>query len=90
VIGGGVVSAWEAFSPYVFEEATRRSFVYRATAPEDTGHIVPGKTIITRSLLGSDAGLFGAARLPMPVKKTPVEKTLHEKARTRLKQRKRD
>jgi hypothetical protein len=50
--------------------------VYAATAPADplhvpsgaSGQVEPGagrKTIITRALLGSDAGLFGAARLPM-------------------------
>lgn len=76
VIGGGVSSAWEAFAPSIFEELRRRSFVYAATAPYDSSatnegasaHIKPGpgpKTIITRALLGSDAGLYGAARLPM-------------------------
>ena len=33
-----------------------------------SAHVEPGpgrKTIVTRALLGSDAGLFGAARLPM-------------------------
>jgi len=76
VIGGGVSSAWEAFSPAIFEELRRRSIVYAATAPPDpsarkegaSAHVVAGpghKTIITRALLGSDAGLFGAARLPM-------------------------
>lgn len=76
VIGGGVSSAWEAFSPTIFEELRRRSMVYAATAPLDSkakkegasAHIVSGpghKTIITRALLGSDAGLYGAARLPM-------------------------
>jgi glucokinase len=65
VIGGGVASAWDAFSPYVFEEVRRRSFVYTATAPSDTGTIERDRTIITRALMGSDAGLFGAARLPM-------------------------
>jgi hypothetical protein len=50
--------------------------VYAATAPADvlaqgggaSSHVEPGpgrKTIVTRALLGSDAGLFGAARLPM-------------------------
>jgi hypothetical protein len=50
--------------------------VYAATAPPDplaqatgaSAQVEPGpgrKTIITRALLGSDAGLFGAARLPM-------------------------
>ena len=78
VIGGGVSSAWEAFSPSIFEELRRRSLVYAATAPNDalarkikegaSAHVKPGpghKTIITRALLGSDAGLYGAARLPM-------------------------
>ena len=76
VIGGGVSSAWEAFSPAIFEELRRRSLVYAATAPPDpsasnqgaSAHVKAGpghKTIITRALLGSDAGLYGAARLPM-------------------------
>jgi len=76
VIGGGVGSAWEAFAPSVFEELRRRSFVYAATAPYDASVVKEGasaltapgsgpRTIITRALLGSDAGLYGAARLPM-------------------------
>src|SRR5229473_8661503 len=35
VIGGGVSSAWEAFSPAIFEELRLRSMVYAATAPPD-------------------------------------------------------
>jgi glucokinase len=77
VIGGGVASAWDAFAPAMFETIRERSFVYRATAPNESGRGVHGtkvhddalparrNTIITRALLGSDAGLFGAARLPM-------------------------
>jgi glucokinase len=76
VIGGGVSSAWEAFSPAIFQELRRRALVYAATAPPDpsaskegaSAHVQSGpghKTIITRALLGSDAGLYGAARLPM-------------------------
>jgi len=76
VIGGGVSSAWEAFSPAIFEELRLRSLVYAATAPPDpsaphlgaSAHVKSGpghKTVITRALLGSDAGLYGAARLPM-------------------------
>lgn len=76
VIGGGVSSAWEAFAPVIFHELHARSMVYAATNPADvlTGtsgaaaRVEPGggrKTIITRALLGSDAGLFGAARLAM-------------------------
>jgi glucokinase len=78
VIGGGVSSAWDAFSPSIFEELRQRSMVYAATAPEHplgggegaSAQVEPGegrKTIITRALLGSDAGLYGAARLPMTV-----------------------
>jgi len=78
VIGGGVSSAWDAFSPSIFEELRQRSMVYAATAPDAlsgsegaSAQVDPGKgrkTIITRALLGSDAGLFGAARLPMIAK----------------------
>jgi len=63
VVGGGVADAWEAFAPALLDEVQKRSFVYRATAPESQA---PGRTtVITRALLGSDAGLIGAARLPM-------------------------
>ena len=76
VIGGGVVSAWDAFAPTMFAELRERSLVYAATAPDDhTGkkegaagqiaNYARKKTIITRALLGSDAGLYGAARIPM-------------------------
>lgn len=78
VIGGGVANAWDAFLPALLEEVRKRSFVYRATAPGESSG--PGKkTIITRALLGSDAGLFGAARLPM----LAAEATASELARKR-------
>jgi glucokinase len=70
VIGGGVSNAWEAFAPTMFAEARKRSMVYAATAPEQTsdpaGEAAPRSqpTVIARALLGSDAGLYGAARLP--------------------------
>jgi glucokinase len=79
VIGGGVASAWEAFAPSLFAELRQRSLVYAANDSPDT----PGneqstssgvksganqKTLVTRALLGSDAGLYGAARLPMIAK----------------------
>jgi len=78
VVGGGVSGAWEVFSPSIFEELRKRSMVYAATAPDSPDGIREGasacvkpggssKTIITRALLGSDAGLYGAARLPMVV-----------------------
>src|SRR6202790_4949051 len=75
VIGGGVSSAWDAFAPSIFEELQARSMVYAATAPESHAGdgkgasakvgAGPTKTVVTRSLLGTDAGLYGAARLPM-------------------------
>jgi len=77
VVGGGVASAWDAFAPVMLETVRRNSFVYRATAPAENtrgveGNNVPDNvlptrrtTIITRALLGSDAGLIGAARLPI-------------------------
>ncbi len=55
VIGGGVSGAWDLFSPAIFEELRWRSMVFRATESE---------TVVTRAKLGSDAGIFGAARLP--------------------------
>jgi glucokinase len=78
VIGGGVVSAWDAFAPKMFSELRERSLVYAASAPDDPLNPNPKKegasaqianytrkkTIITQALLGSDAGLYGAARIP--------------------------
>jgi glucokinase len=64
VIGGGVSSAWDAFAPAMMEEVRKRSIVYGATQP-DPDLPRAKKTIITRALLGNDAGLYGAARLPM-------------------------
>jgi glucokinase len=67
VIGGGVSRAWDAFSPSMFEEVRRRSFVYAGTTAED-GRGMSGRersTRIGRALLGGDGGLYGAARLPM-------------------------
>ena len=66
VVGGGVASAWDAFAPSMLETIGRNSFVYRNTAPYvDAPAGTAGGTSITRALLGSDAGLIGAARLPM-------------------------
>jgi glucokinase len=62
VIGGGVSNAWDGFAPAMLREIQARSFVYAATNSEAQAK---HRTIITRALLGSDAGLFGAARLPL-------------------------
>jgi glucokinase len=71
VIGGGVASAWDAFAPTMMETVRKNSFVYRATAPTENGsdgnmrNNITRVTTITHALLGGDAGLIGAARLPM-------------------------
>ncbi len=54
LLGGGMTAAWEFFAPSMYEELKRRSFIYRENAPK-----------IEPAILGGDAGLFGAARLPM-------------------------
>jgi glucokinase len=69
VLAGGVANAWDAYAPTMFEEMKTRSLVYAATEPDDPlrGSTSPNdrKTIVTRALLGSDAGLYGAARAPL-------------------------
>jgi hypothetical protein len=47
----------------MFEEMKFRSSIYSLTFPDRVCH--DKGTIVTRALLGSDAGLYGAARLPM-------------------------
>jgi len=75
VIGGGVSSAWDAFATTMFEEMKFRSSIYSLTSPDRIGH--EKGTIITRALLGSDAGLYGAARLPMLEGFSQLEKSRH-------------
>ena len=63
VIGGGASRAWDAFAPTMFEEMKVRSSIYSLTTP-DNPQAGRKHTVVTRALLGSDAGLYGAARLP--------------------------
>jgi glucokinase len=72
VIGGGVVSAWDAFASTMFAEMRERSLIYAATAAEGNegnegphAHDTRRKTVIRRAILGSDAGLYGAASVPL-------------------------
>jgi glucokinase len=74
VIGGGVAASWDAFAPTMFEYVRKYSYIYKATAPPIEGQATSDRrqvvnsssyTIITRALLGADAGLIGAARLAM-------------------------
>ena len=54
VIGGGAAAAWDLFSPAMFEELRRRSYIFSE-----------GTTRVERALLKADAGLYGAARLAL-------------------------
>jgi len=54
LLGGGMTAAGELFEPPMLAEVSRRSFIYRKNPPR-----------IGRATLGGDAGLFGAAYLPL-------------------------
>ncbi len=54
LLGGGMTAAWELFEPPMLAEVSRRSFIYRKNPPR-----------VERATLGGDAGLFGAAYLPL-------------------------
>jgi len=66
VLGGGLAMAWDLFSPSLFAELHRRSYVYRFTdgQVDGDGH----KSAMTRiepATLGSEAGILGACLLPL-------------------------
>jgi len=58
LLGGGVVASWEFFAPAMMAEVERRSFTYRST-------LKTAPTRIEAAKLGGDAGLYGAACLPI-------------------------
>ena len=58
-------NAWTAFSPAMFRELTRQSVVFRAGEDAESH---ANRTVVTRALLGGEAGLIGAARLAMTLK----------------------
>jgi len=62
LLGGGVCEAWDLFSPAMFRELERRSYLYRLTKPDvlEPTHLEAGKTYILKAQLGSSAGLLGA------------------------------
>lgn len=65
VIGGGAAAAWPLFAPRMFSTLREGSYVYRLSMPRDPGVFEPGKTHVAPARLGSDAGILGAALLPV-------------------------
>jgi len=53
LISGGPIASWELFAPVMMEQVALRSFTYRNSS-----------TRIEKAILGSEAGLYGAAYLP--------------------------
>ncbi|MEZ5353728.1 MAG: ROK family protein [Bryobacteraceae bacterium] len=53
LLSGGVLPAWDFFSPAMFEEIRERSFTFRNC-----------ETRVEKAVLGNEAGLYGAAYLP--------------------------
>ncbi len=64
VIGGGVANAWHLFAPAMMETLTELSYVYRLTLPAQSDALRGGGTLVVPAMLGSEAGLLGAAMLP--------------------------
>jgi glucokinase len=56
LLGGGASAAWDHFAPAMLAEVERRSLTYRLTR---------SSTRIECATLGGDAGLYGAASLPL-------------------------
>jgi glucokinase len=70
VIGGGAAAAWPLFSPRMFTTLREGSYVYRLSMPRDPSIFEPGTTHIAPAQLGSDAGILGAALLPLAARST--------------------
>jgi glucokinase len=64
VVGGGVAAAWPLFADSMFKSVYEHSLVYRLMAPTQTLTIEQDRTFICQAVLGSSAGLLGAALLP--------------------------
>jgi glucokinase len=54
LLSGGPLPAWDLFAPTMFNEVRKRSFTFCRSG-----------TRIEKAVLGADAGLFGAAYLPL-------------------------
>ncbi|MBI3684509.1 MAG: ROK family protein [Acidobacteria bacterium] len=62
LMSGGVLAAWDFFYPALVEEVRWRSFTYRNT-----------QTRIEKAALGNEAGLYGAAYLPVQAHRVTTE-----------------
>jgi glucokinase len=58
LLSGGPLPAWEFFAPAMFTEIRKRSFTFSRSGAR-----------VDKALLGADAGLFGAAYLPLQAAK---------------------
>lgn len=77
IIGGGGSGAWDVLAPFIDEEVRSRSFVYRASAGTGNAAAKRAPTVVCRAALGPDAGMYGAARLPM-LPEEIYEHSLHQ------------
>lgn len=62
LMSGGVLAAWDYFYPALEAEVRWRSFTYRNAA-----------TRIEKAILGNDAGIYGAAYLPVQAQRSTTE-----------------
>jgi glucokinase len=70
IMGGGAAAAWPLFAPRMFATLRESSYVYRQSMPRDPGVFSPGKTHVAPAQLGGDAGILGAALLPLAARAT--------------------
>ncbi len=71
VLGGGAAAAWPLFAPKMFATVREGSYVYRMSMPKDPAVYEKGKTHIAPAQL-QDAGIVGAALLPLMSAKEPA------------------
>jgi glucokinase len=62
LLSGGVLPAWDLFTPIMLQEINQRSFAFAKTNPR-----------IEKAILGNEAGLYGAAYLPFQHNVSTVE-----------------
>jgi glucokinase len=65
VVGGGMATAWDLFSPAMFETIRDYSVVYRLVEPTQRARMESNRTYIRPAMLGPAAGLLGAGLLPL-------------------------